>query len=118
VGAVLTFGTPIIGALLTKALTDQWSLWAIVGCGGNYRHFPFSALASTLRRGEPDLQHAGRCLQLRQNHYRPRLSLIKELIDELQNLKLEQDEETGCIKVTHREGEHDGLAICLAAANW
>ena len=32
VGAVLTFGTPIIGALLTKALTDQWSWWAIVGC--------------------------------------------------------------------------------------
>jgi|SRR5918995_391439 hypothetical protein len=48
----------------------------------------------------------------------PRLSLAEELIGELQNLKLEQDEETGYIKVTHREGEHDDLAICLAAANW
>lgn len=48
----------------------------------------------------------------------PRLKLARELIDELKNLQLEQDAETGNIRVTHREGQHDDLSICLAAANW
>lgn len=48
----------------------------------------------------------------------PRLNLAEELIDELKNLQLEQDQETGNIRVTHREGQHDDLSICLAAANW
>ncbi len=48
----------------------------------------------------------------------PRLNLANELIDELKNLQLEQDQETGNIRVTHREGQHDDLSICLAAANW
>ena len=48
----------------------------------------------------------------------PRLDLAKELTEELKNLQLEQDQETGNIRVTHREGQHDDLSICLAAANW
>ncbi len=48
----------------------------------------------------------------------PRLDLAKELVDELANLQLEQDQETGNVRVTHREGSHDDLSICLAAANW
>jgi hypothetical protein len=48
----------------------------------------------------------------------PRLDLANELTDELKNLQLEQDQETGNIRVTHREGQHDDLSICLAAANW
>jgi len=48
----------------------------------------------------------------------PQLGLAKELIDELKNLQLEQDQETGNIRVTHRKGQHDDLSICLAAANW
>jgi len=48
----------------------------------------------------------------------PRLALAKELTEELKNLKIEQDEETGYVRVTHREGAHDDLSIALAAANW
>ena len=48
----------------------------------------------------------------------PRLNLAKELTEELQNLQLEQDQETGNSRVTHREGQHDDLSICLAAGNW
>jgi len=48
----------------------------------------------------------------------PRLRLAKELIGELGRLTGELNEDTGVIRVTHREGEHDDLAICLAAANW
>ncbi len=48
----------------------------------------------------------------------PRLNLAEQLIDELANLQLEQDAETGQIKVTHREGTHDDLAITLGAAYW
>jgi len=48
----------------------------------------------------------------------PRLALARELAEELKNLKIEQDEETGYVRVTHREGEHDDLSIALAAANW
>jgi hypothetical protein len=44
--------------------------------------------------------------------------LAKELIGELQRLKGERDEETGNVRVTHREGDHDDLGIVLAAANW
>ena len=48
----------------------------------------------------------------------PRLDLAKELTEELKNLQLEHDQETGNVRVTHREGQHDDLSICLAAANW
>jgi hypothetical protein len=33
-------------------------------------------------------------------------------------LQVERNEETGYVRVVHRENEHDDLAICLAAANW
>jgi hypothetical protein len=48
----------------------------------------------------------------------PRLKLAKTLIDELGNLQLEMNEETGSVRVTHREGTHDDLAIAVGAANW
>jgi hypothetical protein len=49
----------------------------------------------------------------------PRLKWAEELIKELSNLKREVNEETGSVRVTHREGsEHDDLAISLAAAVW
>ena len=48
----------------------------------------------------------------------PRLKLAKALIAELRNLRPEANEETGYVRVVHREGEHDDLAICLASTNW
>jgi hypothetical protein len=48
----------------------------------------------------------------------PRLRLAKALIEELRNLRPEANEETGYVRVVHREGEHDDMAICLAATNW
>jgi hypothetical protein len=33
-------------------------------------------------------------------------------------LQPEANEETGYVRVVHREGEHDDMAICLAATNW
>jgi hypothetical protein len=48
----------------------------------------------------------------------PRLRHAPTLIEELGRLQLEQNEETGTIRVTHREGEHDDLAIAVGAANW
>lgn len=48
----------------------------------------------------------------------PRLALAKDLIDELAGLKLETNEESGNIRVTHREGRHDDMAICLASTVW
>jgi hypothetical protein len=48
----------------------------------------------------------------------PRLTLAPALANELKNLKTEGNEETGYIKVVHREGEHDDLSICLGAANF
>jgi hypothetical protein len=48
----------------------------------------------------------------------PRLKLADALITELTNLKPEANEETGYVRVVHREGEHDDMAICLAATNW
>ena len=47
-----------------------------------------------------------------------RLPLAKDLIAELKGLQVERNEESGYVKVTHREGTHDDMAICLAAANW
>jgi hypothetical protein len=49
---------------------------------------------------------------------RPDLKLAKDLIEELRTLKRETNEETGMVKVTHREGKHDDMAICLAASVW
>jgi len=43
---------PIIGALLTKALTDQWSLWAIVGCAAAGIIVTFLFLRWQARSGE------------------------------------------------------------------
>jgi hypothetical protein len=48
----------------------------------------------------------------------PRLRLAKGLIAELKGLQVERNEETGYEKVTHREGEHDDMAICVASTNW
>jgi hypothetical protein len=48
----------------------------------------------------------------------PKLKLAKALIAELRNLRPEANEETGFVRVVHREGEHDDMAICLAATNW
>jgi hypothetical protein len=48
----------------------------------------------------------------------PKLKLAKALIGELRNLQPEANEETGYVRVVHREGEHDDMAICLAATNW
>ncbi len=48
----------------------------------------------------------------------PKLKLSKALIAELRNLRPEANEETGYVRVVHREGEHDDMAICLAATNW
>jgi len=46
------------------------------------------------------------------------LKHTKTLLAELRGLQVERNEETGYIRVVHRENEHDDLAICLAAANW
>ena len=48
----------------------------------------------------------------------PKLKLAKALVAELRNLRPEANEETGYVRVVHREGEHDDMAICLAATNW
>lgn len=48
----------------------------------------------------------------------PRLKLAQTLLEELRGLRPEGHEESGYIRVTHREGTHDDLAICLAAGNW
>jgi len=47
-----------------------------------------------------------------------RLENAKVLLGELKGLQVERNEETGYVKVVHREGTHDDLAIGLAAANW
>ena len=47
-----------------------------------------------------------------------RLENAKELLGELKGLQVESNEETGYVKVTHREGTHDDLAISLASSNW
>jgi hypothetical protein len=47
-----------------------------------------------------------------------RLKGARVLLDELKGLQVERNEETGYVKVVHREGEHDDVAISLAAANW
>jgi hypothetical protein len=51
-------------------------------------------------------------------HIDSKLKLASTLLEELRNLRPETNEETGYQKVVHREGEHDDLAICLAATNW
>lgn len=48
----------------------------------------------------------------------PKLKLAQELLGELRGLKPEANEETGFVRVVHREGAHDDMAICLAATNW
>jgi hypothetical protein len=48
----------------------------------------------------------------------PRLKLATALISELKGLQVERNEETDHEKVTHREGEHDDMAICVASTNW
>jgi len=51
-------------------------------------------------------------------HINPRLKHAETLIKELRNLTPQMSEETGAVKVVHRTGEHDDLAICLASTNW
>jgi hypothetical protein len=48
----------------------------------------------------------------------PRLELGDVLAQELKNLKVEANEETGYERVVHREGEHDDVAIAVGAANF
>jgi hypothetical protein len=48
----------------------------------------------------------------------PKLNLAQALLGELRDLKPEANEETGFVRVVHREGKHDDMAICLAATNW
>jgi len=49
---------------------------------------------------------------------RPDLKLARDLIEEFRNLKRETNEETGSVRVVHREGKHDDMAICLASTVW
>jgi len=49
---------------------------------------------------------------------RPDLKLAKDLIEEFRTLKRETNEETGSVRVVHREGNHDDMAICLASTVW
>jgi len=51
-------------------------------------------------------------------HIDPKLKLATTLLKELRSLRPETNLETGEVKVTHREGTHDDLAICIAATNW
>jgi hypothetical protein len=51
-----------------------------------------------------------------QVHADPDLELAPVLAQELKNLRVEANEETGEERITHRESEHDDLAICLAGA--
>jgi hypothetical protein len=46
----------------------------------------------------------------------PDLPLAPVLSRELKGLRVEANEETGEERITHRESEHDDLAICLAGA--
>jgi hypothetical protein len=46
------------------------------------------------------------------------LKHTKTLLAELRGLQVERNEETGYIRVVHRENEHDDLAICLASTTW
>jgi hypothetical protein len=46
------------------------------------------------------------------------LKLAKDLIAELAGLKEERNEETGNVRIVHREGRHDDMAICLASTVW
>jgi hypothetical protein len=51
-----------------------------------------------------------------QVHADPDLPLADVLAKELKGLRVEANEETGEERITHRESEHDDLAICLAGA--
>jgi hypothetical protein len=51
-----------------------------------------------------------------QVHADPELELAPVLSRELKGLRVEANEETGEERITHRESEHDDLAICLAGA--
>ena len=51
-------------------------------------------------------------------HIDPKLKLAKPLLSELANLRPLMSEETGQVRVVHRSGEHDDMAICLASTNW
>jgi hypothetical protein len=51
-----------------------------------------------------------------QVHADPDLALAPVLSRELKGLRVEANEETGEERITHRESEHDDLAICLAGA--
>ena len=49
---------------------------------------------------------------------RPDLKLAGELISEFRDLKEDRNEETGTVRIVHREGKHDDMAICLASTVW
>ena len=49
---------------------------------------------------------------------RPDLKLAGDLIAEFRDLKEDRNEETGTVRIVHREGKHDDMAICLASTVW
>jgi hypothetical protein len=51
-----------------------------------------------------------------QVHADPDLPLADVLAKELKGLRVEANQDTGEERITHRESEHDDLAICLAGA--
>jgi hypothetical protein len=49
---------------------------------------------------------------------RPDLKLAGDLIAEFRDLKEDRNEETGTVRIVHREGKHDDMAKCLASTVW
>ena len=49
---------------------------------------------------------------------RPDLKLAGDLIAEFRDLKEDRNAETGTVRIVHREGKHDDMAICLASTVW
>jgi hypothetical protein len=46
------------------------------------------------------------------------VKLAGDLIAEFRDLKEDRNEETGTVRIVHREGKHDDMAICLASTVW
>ena len=47
-----------------------------------------------------------------------KLKLAGDLIAEFRDLKEDRNEETGTVRIVHREGKHDDMAICVASTVW
>ena len=46
------------------------------------------------------------------------VKLAGDLIAEFRDLKEDRNEETGTVRIVHREGKHDDMAKCLASTVW